>query len=222
MSRLSRLFARIHWGHPLALVPLILILVTSPTGAEYVVEIPVLAAFRANDRGVFEMMLIHWDQKPSPNPVALRWMQGGVTLGEGNLDSLVVAFRYAVERTPSVPHTGTVSVQGVTYLPTTSDGPSAGAVMAVGLIAMFKGESVRRGVALTGTIEPDGTIGPVGAIPDKVRAAAREGCRTILIPAGQLQSSQWNLVHLGFQLNVEIKEMATIDDAYELMTGRKI
>lgn len=87
---------------------------------------------------------------------------------------------------------------------------------------MFKGESVRRGVALTGTIQPDGTIGPVGAIPDKVRAAAREGCRTILIPAGQLRDSRWNLVHLGFELNVEIKEARTIDDAYELMTGKRI
>ncbi len=207
---------------PLMAVLLTLTMLISPAAGEFLVEVPVLAAFRSNDQGVFEIMLFHWDQKTSPDPIALQWRQGGVILGKENLDSLVVAFRYAIERTPSLTHTGTVTVQGIAYLPTASDGPSAGAAMAVGLIAMFKGESVRRGMALTGTIQPDGAIGHVGAIPDKVRAAAREGCRTILVPAGQLHDSRWDLTRLGFELNVEIKEVGTIDDAYELMTGRRI
>ena len=52
------------------------------------------------------------------------------------------AFAYAVERTPSVQHSGTVSVQGMAYQPTGSDGPSAGAAMAVGFIALLKGDDV--------------------------------------------------------------------------------
>jgi len=62
----------------------------------------------------------------------------------------------------------------------------------------------------------------VGKIADKVRAAAREGYRTVLVPQGQLYSSQWNLEKLGLDLNVTVKEVSTIDDAYELMTGRKL
>ncbi len=190
--------------------------------AESVVEMPVLASYKSNDHGVFEILLLHWDQKPDPNPVALKWLDAGVTLGQAHLNAMVIAFRCAIERTPSVPHTGTVSVQGVTYLPTTSDGPSAGAAMAVGFIAMFKGDPIQRGVALTGTIRPDSTIGPVGSIPDKVRAAVREGYRMVLIPAGQLYEPRWNLTGLGVELNATIKEVHTIEKAYKLMTGRKL
>jgi uncharacterized protein len=135
---------------------------------------------------------------------------------------MAYAFRYAVERTPTVRHTGTVSVQGLAYARTSTDGTSAGAAMAVGFIAVLKGESILRGVALTGTFQPDGRIGPVGAVPDKLRAAAREGYRTVLIPAGQLLDPRWNLTGLALELNVTVKEVATIDEAYELMTGRRL
>lgn len=94
--------------------------------------------------------------------------------------------------------------------------------MAVGFIAMFKGDRVQRGTALTGTIQPDGRIGSVGSIPDKIRAAKREGYHTVLVPRGQMHTSQWNLVELGFQLNITVKEVDTVDEAYELMTGNRI
>ncbi|MBM4124100.1 MAG: hypothetical protein FJ246_03955 [Nitrospira sp.] len=131
------------------------------------------------------------------------------------------AFRYAMERTPMIHHRGTVSVRGVAYMPSSADGPSAGAAMAVGFIAVFKGDTIRRGVALTGTIEPGGRIGPVGGIPDKIRAAAREGYRTVLVPQGQLQNANWNLTPLAMELNMTVTEVATIDAAYELMTGQR-
>ena len=40
-------------------------------------------------------------------------------------------------------------------------------------------------MTMTGTINPDGTVGPVGGIPQKVEGAADEGIKTVLIPAGQ-------------------------------------
>ena len=190
--------------------------------ADTVIELPVLAAIRQNNLGVFEILMMWWDKKPEPNPVQLQWLLAGVRLGDDHLGAMSQAFAYAVERTPSIQHSGTVSVQGVAYRPVSSDGPSAGAAMAVGFIALFKGEHIQRGIALTGTVEPGGQIGPVGSIPDKVRAAAREGYRTILVPRGQLHDSRWNLTELGFQLNVTVKEVDTIDEAYLLMTGQRI
>jgi predicted S18 family serine protease len=94
--------------------------------------------------------------------------------------------------------------------------------MAVGFIALFKGDRLQRGIALTGTFEPGGRIGPVGSIPDKMRAAAREGYRTILVPTGQIHGPNWNLNQLGMELNMTVKEVDTIDQAYELMTGGRI
>jgi hypothetical protein len=190
-----------------------------PAQAEYI-ELPILAAIGQNNLGVFEIMFMGWDRKSDPNPVQLQLNIAGVRYGMTHLGSMADAFEYAVQRTPGLPHTGTVTVQGITYRPTGSDGPSAGAVMAVGFIATFKGDRIQRGTALTGTLEPGGRIGWVGGIPDKIRAAKREGYHTVLVPRGQLHSAQWNLVELGFQLNITVKEVDTVDDAYLLMTGR--
>jgi Lon-like protease len=121
-----------------------------------IIELPVLAAIQQNNLGVFEILMMWWDRKSEPNPVQLQWLLAGVRLGNDHLGAMAQAFAYAVERTPSIQHNGTVSVQGVAYRPTGSDGPSAGAAMAVGFIALFKGEHIQRGIALTGTIEPGG------------------------------------------------------------------
>jgi hypothetical protein len=198
------------------------------SSAENVVEVPIIAAFLSkdnspiNDRGVFEVMLVWWDQKTDPNQVELRWSNAIVNYRQVHLDAMADAFAYALERTPSVRHSGTVTAKGISYKPMSSDGPSAGAVMAVGFIAVLKGDRLQRGIALTGTIESGGRIGPVGRIPDKVRAAAREGYHTVLIPSGQLHDPKWNLSGLAIELNVAIKEVSTVDEAYELMTGQRI
>jgi hypothetical protein len=189
--------------------------------AEYV-ELPVLAANGQDNLGMFEVMLMGWDKKAKPHPIELQVNFGGVRFGNTNLASMGQAFAYALERTPDVSHTGTVSVQGVTYRPTATDGPSAGAAMAVGFIATLKGERIQRGMAMTGTLEPGGRIGWVGGIPDKIRAAKREGYHTVLVPRGQLYSPQWNLVELSFQLNIAVKEVDSVDDAYLLMTGKSM
>jgi Lon-like protease len=209
--------------HLVATCTLILSLLCGvPVSANSAIELPVLAAIRQNNLGVFEVLLMWWDKKSEPNPVQLQWLLAGVRLGNTHLGAMDQAFAYAIERTPSIQHSGTVSVQGIAYQPIGSDGPSAGAAMAVGFIALFKGEPLQRGIALTGTIEPEGQIGPVGGIPDKIRAAAREGYRTVLVPRGQIHDARWNLIELGFQLNVTVKEVDTIDEAYLLMTGQRI
>ena len=190
-----------------------------PATAESIVEIPVLAAIQANDRGVFEILLLRWDRQPSPSPIALRWQGGNIRPGQSNLSSMALAFQYALDHTSSVDHTGTVSAIGIAYTSTGSDGPSAGAVMTVGFAALLKGDRIQRGIALTGTITKDGTIGPVGGIPDKIRAAVREGYRVILIPEGQRDDPRWNINRLAWDLNVEVKEVSTIEAAYHLMTG---
>jgi Lon-like protease len=211
--------------HILTLLAFLLVLFSQTSIPSYAIdyiELPILAAIRQNNLGAFEIMLMGWDRKSDPNPVQLQLILGGVRYGKSHLGSMAQAFDYAVERTPSVSHTGTVSVQGVTYRPTGSDGPSAGAAMTVGFIAMFKGDRVQRGTALTGTIEPDGHIGWVGGIPDKIRAAKREGYHTVLVPRGQVHTAQWNLIELGFQLNITVKEVDTVDEAYQIMTGSPI
>lgn len=70
-------------------------------------------------------------------------------------------------------------------------GPSAGAVMALALttalhnlLAPADPWTLDAGVAGTGTINPDGTIGPVGGIPAKAEGAQAAGVEHFLYPAG--------------------------------------
>lgn len=60
------------------------------------------------------------------------------------------------------------------------DGPSAGALMAVLLLSVLEDIPLNESVTVTGTIDEDGKIGPVGGILEKAEAA-RHGEKTLLI-----------------------------------------
>lgn len=81
-----------------------------------------------------------------------------------------------------------VAFQGTS---TVIGGPSAGAVMSLALTVALQNLAhpdepwqLDPTVAATGTINPDGTIGPVGGIPAKAEGARDAGIRTFLYPAG--------------------------------------
>jgi predicted S18 family serine protease len=58
----------------------------------------------------------------------------------------------------------------VPYAGMTIDGDSLSAMVAPTVVALAKGCSVPSGVVMTGTITPDGGIGPVGGVSLKVAA----------------------------------------------------
>jgi hypothetical protein len=108
------------------------------------------------------------------------------------------------------------------------DGPSGGAALTLGTIAAIRGDSLRPRVVITGTIAPDGTIGRVGLVPEKVRAAAKDGYRLFLIPVGTEESfdsrtgRRVDVVALGRSLGVTVRTVRDINEAYVLFTGRTI
>ncbi|MBN2518277.1 MAG: hypothetical protein JXB14_05510 [Candidatus Altiarchaeota archaeon] len=70
-------------------------------------------------------------------------------------------------------------------------GESAGAAMASAMIAAIDGKTLKQDVAITGTIETDGSIGPVAGIPEKIQAAAGAGIKVFLLPKGQLEMAYY-------------------------------
>lgn len=68
---------------------------------------------------------------------------------------------------------------------TVVSGPSAGAALAIATIAELQGIELDPDVMVTGSIRPDGTIGKVGGVPEKLRAAKEAGAKVFLVPAGQ-------------------------------------
>src|SRR5690606_30485563 len=67
-------------------------------------------------------------------------------------------------------------------MPGHSDGPSAGGLMTAALAAALRGHSILPHATMTGTIQPDGTIGPVGGISQKIQGAAQAGKTLVLFP----------------------------------------
>jgi len=64
-------------------------------------------------------------------------------------------------------------------------GPSAGAALTIATIAALENKPIKSDVMITGTINPDGTIGEVGGILDKAKAAKDIGAKVFLVPEGQ-------------------------------------
>lgn len=63
-------------------------------------------------------------------------------------------------------------------------GPSAGLMFAVGIIAKLSPQDLTAGhhIAGTGTIDPDGTVGPIGGIRQKLAGARNAGATLFLMP----------------------------------------
>lgn len=64
-------------------------------------------------------------------------------------------------------------------------GPSAGAAITIATIAALLDEGINKSVMITGTINPDGSIGEVGGVTEKAKAAKRAGAALFLVPLGQ-------------------------------------
>lgn len=114
------------------------------------------------------------------------------------------------------------------------EGPSAGAALTIATIAAIENKTVNPHIAITGTIRPDGTIGPVGGILEKAKASKESGATLFLVPKGQglqktltpvkkcekvgtftfctttYKESEVNVISEG---GITIVEVATIEDA---------
>ena len=118
-------------------------------------------------------------------------------------------------------------------------GTSAGGVLTVAMTAALNGLSISEDVMMTGTINPDGSIGPVGGLPQKMEAAAGAGSKTFLIPYGQTDYTYYettakdlgpivissqnekhvNLAERGEELGVIVREVSDIREAAREFTG---
>ncbi|MBQ2198295.1 MAG: endopeptidase La, partial [Bacteroidales bacterium] len=61
------------------------------------------------------------------------------------------------------------------------DGPSAGITMVSSMVSAFRGQAVRKGIAMTGEMTLRGRVLPVGGIKEKILAAKRAGVVEIVI-----------------------------------------
>lgn len=65
---------------------------------------------------------------------------------------------------------------------TPKDGPSAGITLTTALSSLFSGIPVPPGVAMTGEVSLQGSVNPIGGLPEKLMAAQRAGVKKVFIP----------------------------------------
>src|SRR5690606_14167763 len=78
-------------------------------------------------------------------------------------------------------------------------GPSAGLLFSLGIVDKLdrdgRGGDLTGGrvIAGTGTIDEDGTVGPVGGVPLKTQAARRDGATVFLVPEAECADARAEL-----------------------------
>ncbi len=108
------------------------------------------------------------------------------------------------------------------------DGLSGGAALAVGVMAALQRVELRGEVTMTGTVLPDGSVGEVGAVPTKLRAAAADGFSTVLIPRGNTSDplvrsgAETDMIGYGRTLGLRVIPVDNLLAAYTEFTGLEI
>lgn len=108
------------------------------------------------------------------------------------------------------------------------DGPSASALLSVGVLASLDRSAPAADASLTGMVMPNGSIGAVSGVPDKLRAAARAGLTTVLIPDGTDRGvdpqtgDTVDLREFGGSLGLNVIPVATITEAAAIMGGQPL
>jgi len=113
-------------------------------------------------------------------------------------------------------------------------GPSAGAALTIATISVLEHKQPNSEVSITGTIEEDGSIGEVGGILEKARAAKAAGIKIFLVPPGesvQIRTQpvqtcikepgfvycettyKRKTIDIGKEVGLEVKEVSTISEA---------
>ena len=140
------------------------------------------------------------------------YVAGVPEAGQGFGPSAQIAL-YVAARLSGVPYNNYTALLRVLASDAQVGGPSASGYITAAMYALMNGLELRNDTAMTGIILPDGLIGPVGGVSQKVQAAAAQGIKTVLVPIGEAPSG------VG---GIKVVEIGTIEDAVYYLTGRKI
>ena len=186
-----------------------------------VATVPALGVLAGGQTGTIHYIVLQIDKDPRREGPTVQFNQielgGGSIVSEDWKEGVKQAVTAATKAVGEEGREWTITIKNRSYNALT-EGTSASSAVAVGLVAAWRGDNVKSDVALTGTIMPDGKIEPVGALLIKVEAAARAQFKTILVPRGQLDTADWDLSQLATRWNINVIEVATLEEAYQLMT----
>jgi predicted S18 family serine protease len=90
-------------------------------------------------------------------------------------------------------------------------GNSVSAMVSLSVVAMAQGKTVPTGYVLTGTVTPDGEIGPVGSVPLKVQAAKLR--RVVVSKQMTAAENAWNS-----PVSIQVSPVQSVPEALDALT----
>jgi len=192
-----------------------------PAESRLVATVPALGVRADGQTGVVHYIVLQIDKGPRQEGPTVQFNEinlgGGSMVSEDWKEGVRQAVAAATKAIGEEGRDWVITVKNRSYNALT-EGVSASGAVAVGLVAAWRGDNVKPDVALTGKIKPDGRIEPVGALLIKIEAAAHAQFTTILVPRGQPAPVDRDFLQLATQWNIKVIEVATLEEAYLLMT----
>ncbi len=183
--------------------------------------VPALGVLADGQTGIVHYIVLQIDNDPRRGGPIVQFNEinlgGGSIVSEDWKEGVKQAVVAATRAVGGDGREWAITIKNRSYSALT-EGMSASSAVAVGIVAAWRGDNIKSDVALTGKIMPDGQIEPVGALLVKIESAARAQFKTILVPRGQLDQADRDLSQLATRWNIKVIEVATLEEAYQLMT----
>ncbi len=98
-------------------------------------------------------------------------------------------------------------------------GPSAGGAITVLTVAVLDSQQIDQSIAMTGTINSGGLIGPVGGLREKALAAENDGLKMVIVPKLSV-SNRSSFDNLSEGLSIQIAPVSSLEEALFYFTGK--
>jgi Lon protease (S16) C-terminal proteolytic domain len=189
-----------------------------------VVSVPALGVRSEGDPGVVNYILIQFDRTTMDDGPTVQFNEvnlgGGSLVGEEWKEGVHHAVKAVAQAVGDRGRDWLITIKNRS-LTAFTDGMSASAAIAVGLLAAYRGDAIEPDVALSGQILPDGRLDVVGGLPVKIEAAAGAHYRKIVIPRDQILTPDWGLTsEVASRKRIELILAGTLEEAYQVMTGK--
>ena len=163
--------------------------------------------------GAVGELIVGWEQRPDQHGIVVSFLSGR---GAFSPDT-EIAILSAIDRVARAAHLRTDSWTvsfAVAEPPGTIYGNSISAMAGLAVVALAKGDFIPLDRTMTGTITPDGLIGPVTALQLKIQAAYLKQLRRVLIPdTFDEADSEWVTPFL-----MQVSPIHTAATAYQALT----
>jgi hypothetical protein len=131
--------------------------------------------------GAVGELVVGWEERTDHQGIIVSFLEGHGSFSSGTELAILGAIDRAARAAGLKTDSWTVSFavhepEGVIY------GDSLSGLVGLTVIALAKGDFIPLDRTMTGTIAPDGSIGPVSSVPLKIEAASRKHLRRVIVP----------------------------------------